>query len=392
MLYRTLGRTGCRVSNLGFGCMRLPLISAAAGAEHPRLTDVDEDRAIELIRSAVDQGINYFDTAYTYHGGKSEAILGRAVRGVREKVMLTTKLPVWLVKTAASFDLLLDEQLQRLGTSYLDFYLLHALNSDVWPRLIELGVFKFLDRIVAAGKVRRVGFSFHDDSATFKKIVDAYAWDVCLIHLNYLDRNYQAGQEGLRYAAAKGLGVVIMEPLRGGTLTNPIPAEVEAVWHAAPKKRSPAEWALAWLWDQPEVGTVISGMNSAAQLRENVEIAGRVTPHSLSAGEFAIIDKAAETYRGLFKIGCTNCGYCLPCPQGVDIPMNFKLYNDILLFHNVATSRMLYNGFMPSAERASSCIECGACEKLCPQHIPIMAELKNVHAELAVAEKPEPPR
>ncbi|MCX6559553.1 MAG: aldo/keto reductase [Candidatus Aminicenantes bacterium] len=392
MLYRMLGRTGCEVSNLGFGCMRLPLKSAGAGAEHPRLADVDEDRSIELIRSAVDQGVNYFDTAYSYHGGKSEAVLGRAVRGMREKVLLTTKLPVWLVKTAESFDQLLDEQLQRLGTSYLDFYLLHALNSDVWPRMIELGVFKFLDRIVADGRVRRVGFSFHDDAATFKKIVDAYGWDICLIHLNYLDRSYQAGQEGLKYAAAKGLGVVIMEPLRGGTLTNPIPAEVEAVWNAAPKKRSPAEWALTWLWDQPEVGTVISGMNSAAQLRENIEIAGRVTPRSLAAEEFAVIDKAAETYRGLFKIGCTNCGYCLPCPQGVDIPMNFKLYNDILLFHNVATSRMLYNGFMPSAERASSCIECGECEKLCPQQIPIMAELKNVDAALAVGEKPEPPR
>ena len=392
MLYRSLGRTGCRVSNLGFGCMRLPLQSAPAGAEAPRLAEVDEDRSIELIRSAVEQGVNYFDTAYTYHGGKSEPILGRAVRGMRDKVLLTTKLPVWLVKSAESFDQLLDEQLQRLDTSYLDFYLLHALNSDVWPRMIELGVFKFLDRIVAAGKVRRVGFSFHDDSATFKKIVDAYGWDVCLIHLNYLDRNFQAGQEGLTYAAAKGLGVVIMEPLRGGTLTNPVPAEVEAVWNAAPKQRTPAEWALTWLWDQPEVGTVISGMNSAAQLRENVEIAGRVTPHSLAAEEFAIIDKAAETYRGLFKIGCTNCGYCLPCPQGVDIPMNFKLYNDILLFHNTATSRMLYNTFMGSDERASNCSECGACEKLCPQQIPIMAELKNVDAALAAGDKPEPPR
>jgi uncharacterized protein len=389
MLYRKLGRTGGEVSNLGFGCMRLPIKDGGAGADHSRLADVDEDRSIELLHSAMDQGVNYFDTAYSYHGGKSEGVLGRAVQGRREKVMLTTKLPVWLVETAESFDRLLEEQLHRLGTSYLDFYLLHALDGALWQKVSELGVLKFLDRIVAEGKARRVGFSFHDDLAVFKKIVDSYSWDVCQIQLNYLDRNYQAGQEGLRYAAAKGLGVVIMEPLRGGTLTNPVPAEVSDVWDSAAKKRSAAEWALAWLWDQPEVGTVLSGMNSAAQLRENIEIASRVTPFSLSAGEAAVIDRATETYRGLFKIGCTDCGYCLPCPQGVDIPRNFTLYNDVLLFHNASTSRMLYNGMMASSERASSCIECGECEKLCPQHIPIPAELKNVHAELGAEKTPE---
>ena len=226
MLYRKLGRTGGEVSNLGFGCMRLPLKDMGAGAEPPRLADVDEDRSIELLRSAMDQGVNYFDTAYSYHGGKSEGVLGRAVQGRREKVLLTTKLPVWLVETAESFDRLLEEQLHRLGTSYLDFYLLHALDGALWQKVSGLGVLKFLDRIVAEGKARRVGFSFHDDLAVFKKIVDSYNWDVCQIQLNYLDRNYQAGQEGLRYAAAKGLGVVIMEPLRGGTLTNPVPAEV----------------------------------------------------------------------------------------------------------------------------------------------------------------------
>jgi uncharacterized protein len=382
MLYRKLGKSGREVSNLSFGCMRLPLRGSGTSGGRPALTDIDEAKSIELIRSAIDQGINYFDTAYPYHGGKSEPLLGKAVHGLRDKIMLATKLPTYMVQTPKSFDLLLEEQLRRLGTSYLDFYLIHALNANNWPKMKELGVLEFLDRIVAQGKARHVGFSFHDDPSLFRKIVDSYKWDMCQIQYNYLERDYQAGKEGLKYAASKGLGVVIMEPLRGGTLTNPIPAEVRAIWESAPKKRSPAEWALAWLWNQPEVGSVLSGMNSSEQLQENIRIAGEVTPYSLSSEELATIDRVAGTYRRLFKIGCTGCGYCLPCPQGVDIPMNFKLYNDVHLFHAIEASKMFYYEWMPASGRASNCIDCGACENLCPQRLSIMAELKNVRSEL----------
>ena len=297
MLYRKLGETGCEVSILGFGCMRLPIKDSdqrTADRFDPKKF-IDEEKAIQLIHYAKAQGINYFDTAYPYHGGKSEPLLGKALQGYREKVLIATKLPTWIVKGAEDFDKFLNEQLQRLATHYVDFYLLHGLGRETWTKMKELGALGFLDKILADGRARFVGFSFHDDVRIFKEIVDTYDWAVCQIQYNYLDRTYQAGQEGLEYAASKGLGVVIMEPLRGGRLAEQIPEKVQTIWDSAPEKRSPAEWALRWIWNHPQVSTALSGMNSMAQLRENLKIAGEGRANSLAPKDLALIDRVTET-------------------------------------------------------------------------------------------------
>jgi hypothetical protein len=251
----------------------------------------------------------------------------------------------------------------------------------------ELDVLGLLDKARADGRIRRVGFSFHDDVRTFKEIVDAYQWDICQIQYNYFDRGFQAGQEGLLYAAAKGIGTVVMEPLRGGRLTERIPDEIMTLWDQAPVRRTPAEWALRWVWNQPEVSLVLSGMSTMSQLQENIRIATDAQPESLTAEELAVVDKVTEVYRSKLQIPCTSCAYCLPCPHGVNIPANFSLYNDAFLFKDADLSVILYNHFIPAASRASGCTACGACEERCPQHIRIVEELQKVHAHL-VREKP----
>ncbi|MRR33652.1 aldo/keto reductase [bacterium] len=389
MLYRKLGKNGPEVSVLGFGCMRLPLLNATGAATDifdPKMP-IDEEQATQMVEYALSQGINYFDTAYGYHGGQSETFLGRALKGKRERIILATKLPVWLVRKPEDFDRLLDEQLARLDTSYLDYYLLHALGSSTWECMRELAVLGLLDKARADGRIRRVGFSFHDDVGTFKEIVDAYQWDICQIQYNYFDRSFQAGEEGLLYAAAKGIGTVVMEPLRGGRLTEKIPEEIMTLWDQAPVRRTPAEWALRWVWNQPEVSLVLSGMSTMSQLQENIRIATDAEPESLAAEELAVVDKVTEVYRSKLQIPCTSCAYCLPCPHGVNIPANFSLYNDAFLFKDADLSVMLYNHFIPAASRASGCTACGACEERCPQHIRIVEELQKVHAHL-VREKP----
>jgi predicted aldo/keto reductase-like oxidoreductase len=384
MLYRKLGENGPEVSILGFGCMRLPIENGsqrAADRFDPTKT-IDEEKATELIHYAINQGVNYFDTAYPYHSGKSEPFLGKAVRGHREKLMIATKLPAWLVQGQEDFDKFLDEQLQRLDTGYLDFYLLHGLGRQTWSRMKELEAFRFLDRILADGRARRVGFSFHDDGRLFKEIVDAYDWALCQIQYNYLDRDYQAGREGLEYAASRGLGVVVMEPLRGGRLTDPIPGEVQALWDSAPEKRSAAEWALRWVWNHPHVSTALSGMNSMEQLQENIEIAGQAGPNSLSPADLDLIDRVTGTYKEMLKIDCTACAYCMPCPQGVNIPQNLRLYNDLFMFNDPENNSFFYNRMLSPEQRAANCTECGECEERCPQHLSIREELKKVHEAL----------
>jgi len=384
MLYRKLGKTGCEVSILGFGCMRLPIKNgsqSAADRFDPKKF-IDEERAIQLIHYAKAQGINYFDTAYPYHSGRSEPLLGKALQGQREEVLVATKLPAWMVKGAEDFDKFLNEQLQRLGASYIDFYLLHGLGRQTWSKMQELGALRFLDKILADGRARFVGFSFHDDVRIFKEIVDAYDWALCQIQYNYLDRNYQAGREGLEYAASKGLGLVIMEPLRGGRLAEQIPEKVQNILDSASGKRSPAEWALRWVWNQPEVSTALSGMNSMAQLEENLKIASEGHPNSLSSEELALIDQVTETYQKMLVIDCTACSYCLPCPQGVNIPHNFRLYNDLHMFKDQEINYVLYNQMTSPEQRASNCAGCGECEERCPQHIEIIEELKKVHSTL----------
>jgi predicted aldo/keto reductase-like oxidoreductase len=335
-----------------------------------------------MVQYAIDRGVNYFDTAYPYHNGKSETILGKALKGYRDKVMLATKLPTWLAKKKEDFDRLLDEQLKKLDTNYLDVYLLHGLGRQRWAEMKELKVLDFLDRIRADGRARYVGFSFHDDVRIFKEIVDGYEWTLCQIQYNYFDEHYQAGKEGLTYAASRGLGIVVMEPLRGGKLTERIPNEVQVLWDSAEKKRTPAEWALRWVWNHPEVATALSGMSAMNQVKENIKLANDGEPNSLSREELSIIDQVKETYKRMLKIDCTGCAYCIPCETGVNIPLNFTLYNDTFMFKDPEMNVLLYNEMLAPEQRASNCAECGECEEHCPQHIKIMNELKTVHQEL----------
>jgi predicted aldo/keto reductase-like oxidoreductase len=364
--------------------MRLPVIGGSGSAAD--IFDpgkpVDEDEAIKMIQHAVEQGVNYFDTAFIYHGGKSERVLGKALKECREQVMIATKLPCWMCQSADDFESLLNKQLERLGTSYVDFYLLHGLGRQIWDRMKSLDPLGFLDKILADGRAKYTGFSFHDDVKIFKEIVDAYDWTLCQIQYNYFDENYQAGKEGLQYAASKGIGVVIMEPLRGGKLTDGIPDEVQAIWGAAEKKMTPAEWALRWVWNHPEVSTALSGMTTMEQVKENIAIAANAKPNSLSAEDLEVIEKVTGIYRNMLKIDCTGCAYCMPCPNEVNIPFNFTLYNDTFMFKDPEISSMLYNFMLSPEQRASNCQECGECEEHCPQHIEIMEALKKVHEAL----------
>lgn len=385
MQYRTLGKSGCEVSVLGFGCMRLPLkgkMQSATDLFDPAKA-IDEEEAIRMIHFAIQHGVNYFDTAYPYHGGQSEGLLGRAVQGQRDKVLLATKLPIWMITKADDCDRFLDGQLTRLNTSSLDFYLLHGLNRPLWQKVHDFEVLHFLDTILSDGRARYVGFSFHDDVKVFKEIVDSYDWTMCQIQYNYFDEDYQAGKEGLLYAASKGLGVVIMEPLRGGKLAEGIPDDVKTLWDCARKKRTPADWALRWVWNHPEVSTALSGMSNMAQLEENIAIAGDVVPNSLTAEELDLIGQVTQTYKRMLQIPCTGCAYCMPCPSGVDIPLNFSLYNDTFMFKDAEIAGMVYSFFLTPEQRASNCADCGECEEHCPQHIQIREELKKVHARLA---------
>lgn len=385
MQYRKLGNSGIEVSILGFGCMRLPLLgqsNSKADVFDPN-KPIDEDQTNRMIDYAMEHGVTYFDTAYPYHGGKSETLLGQALQGKRDQVMIATKLPLWITEKADDLERFLNEQLDKLRTDHLDFYLLHGLNRPLWQKAKDLGSLDFLDRILADGRARYVGFSFHDDVKIFKEIVDSYDWTLCQIQYNYFDENYQAGKEGLEYAAGKGIGVVVMEPLRGGKLTEGIPDEVRAIWNSAASKRTPAEWALKWVWNHPQVSTVLSGMSSMEQVVENVSIAASSPANSLTADELQLIDRVKNTYKQMLKIDCTACAYCMPCPNGVDIPLNFSLYNDTFMFKDSELAAMIYSHFLSPEQRASNCAECGECEEHCPQQLKVPEELKKVHERLS---------
>jgi len=384
MLYRKLGNCAQEVSILGFGCMRLPVVQGTGKATDiwdPK-KPVDEELAVDMMRYAVDHGVNYFDTAFMYHGGKSEVILGKGIKGCREKIMIATKLPTWMVKKPEDFDSLLNKQFERLDTSYLDFYLLHGLNRSLWQTMKEMGALDYLEKLLADGRIRYAGFSFHDDVQIFKEIVDAFDWTLVQIQYNYFDEHYQAGKEGLSYAASKGIGVVVMEPLRGGKLTDAIPEEVVKIWKMSQKKRTPAEWALRWVWNHPEVSMALSGMSTMEQLKENISIAEDAAPDSLTQDELATIGHATQVYKSMLQIDCTGCAYCMPCPNGVNIPMNFSIYNDTFMFKDPEISYILYNYMLNPEQKASNCRECGECEAHCPQKIDIMEKLKIVHEKL----------
>ena len=372
MQYRPFGETGFLVSALGFGAMRLPQRRSDAA-------DIDEPEAVRMIRTAVDAGVNYVDTAYSYHGGRSEVVVGMALRdGYRKRVKLATKLPSWLVKNAGDFDTFLREQLDRLGTDRIDYYLLHSLNASHWPRLRDIGVLERAERAVRDGRIGALGFSFHDEFPLFQAIVEAYPWTMCQIQYNFMDVYYQAGRDGLAYAASRGLGVAVMEPLRGGQLAQQLPPAVEAVWRRSGVRASPVDRALQWLWDQPDVGTVLSGMSSLEQVRQNLASAERSRPQSLSDVERALYLEAKAAYDGLKPIPCTQCKYCLPCPNGVDVPRNLQLYNEATVYRHLAGTQRTYRLFFPPEQRADKCRRCGECETRCPQQIPIMDWLAKV--------------
>jgi len=378
MLYRNVPKTGDRLSILGFGCMRLP--STTRGG-------VDVARAVRQIRYAVDHGVNYLDTAPAYHLGKSEQVLGMALDGgYREKVRIATKLPPWSVHTREDMDRILFAQLRTLRTDHIDYYLLHSMVQKSWEKLKNLGVREFLDAAKKDGRIKNAGFSFHGDTVTLKEIVDAYDWDFCQIQYNYLDEHNQAGTEGLKYAAQKRLAVIIMEPLRGGNLAGPAPEEIQKIWDEAPLKRSAAEWGLRWVWNHPEVTVVLSGMNDEAHIDENLRVAESALPDSLLAEELALVERVRDTFLRLMKVGCTGCGYCMPCPAGVDIPGCFALYNTHHLFPRDHATKFVYlgrhGGILGDRSYAGLCRQCGKCEKICPQHLPVPVLLKKVSGEM----------
>jgi predicted aldo/keto reductase-like oxidoreductase len=376
MQYRKFGKHDFKVSALGFGCMRLPFLDEDD-------SKINEEEAINLIRYAIDNGVNYVDTAYPYHKGNSELLVGKALKnGYREKVKLATKCPVWLVKNYEDFNKYLDEQLDKLQTDHIDMYLLHALSKERWEDLKKLNVFKFLEEAVQSGKVKYVGFSFHDELPVFKEIINSYNWDFCQIQYNYMDTDYQAGEEGLKLAASKGMAVIVMEPLKGGKLAKNPPQEVQALWNTAEAKRSAADWALRWIWNHKEVTLLLSGMGAIDQVVENIKIADNSSSDSLNKEELELVDKVKDKYNELIKVNCTACNYCMPCPFGVNIPRNFALLNESSMYNDINGYSHAYNNFMAESDRANRCKECGLCETKCPQNLPIRQHLKEVHAAL----------
>ena len=378
MNYRRYGSLGFDVSALGFGCMRLP--TAGDGK-------IDVPEATRMLHWAMDHGVNYFDTGYPYHGGESEPVLGRALQGGRrERVTLATKLLVRIAEKPSDFDRLLNEQLERLQTDHIDVYLLHGLRKSRWEQAYNMGVLDWAEKARSDGRIRALGFSFHDTFALFREIVDAHdGWDVCQIQYNYMNETYQAGTRGLRYAASKGLAVVVMEPLLGGKLAV-APPSVQTLWDSAGVRRAPAEWALQWLWDQPEISTILSGMSTMKQVQQNVASASRSGVARLGTSELDLIGQARDTYAQLQAAPCTACGYCMPCPNGVNIPRCFTALNDALMFDNMETARGRYFRLMSDEDERSlgdSCIECHECEDKCPQGITISEWMPYIHKVMA---------
>lgn len=374
MNYRT-DKYGNRLSILGFGCLRFP----------QKMGRIDLEETEREILLAVERGVNYFDTAYIYNG--SEAALGEILErnGLRDRVNIATKLPHYLIKSRAGLDKMFAEELKRLRTDHVEYYLMHMLNDiGAWERLKGLGIEAWIAEKKASGQIGQVGFSYHGNTEMFCKIVDAYGWDFCQIQYNYLDEHAQAGRKGLRYAHGKGLPVIIMEPLRGGKLVNLLPEKAKKLFAEYPVKRTSAEWGLRWLWNQPEVTVVLSGMNSDAMVRENLQTASAVQIGELGPEEEALYARVVKAINENTKVGCTACGYCQPCPKGVDIPGTFAAYNRwygedkkgaLMDYLKCTTLRK-------NATAASNCVGCGQCERHCPQGIPIRKELKEAQKAL----------
>ena len=373
MQYVPFGNLGFEISRLGFGCMRLPM------TEKDGKPAVDVPRAVALIRAGIDGGINYIDTAYPYHGGESENVVGLALKdGYRERVKLATKLPCWAVKTRADMDRLLDEQLKKLQVPYVDFYLLHALGRDRWENMKALGALEFLDSAVKDSRIRYPSFSFHDEYDVFADIITSYDWCMAQIQYNYLDIDHQAGDRGIALAKQRGVPLVVMEPLRGGALAKPS-ADIQAIIDAYPEKHSPVDWAFRFVGNEPQVATILSGMSDETQLADNLRIFDGVKVDCLSENDKQLIADLRAGYQRRMPIGCTGCEYCLPCPKGVAIPRNFRTYNEFNMFDKLAEFPRRYQDFVREQADAGRCVRCGACEKQCPQHLPIRNWLETVH-------------
>ncbi len=387
MKYRKFGSLDWEGSQLGFGAMRLPVV----GQDQAQ---IDEPEAIRMIRYAIDNGVNYVDTAYMYHMGNSEKLVGKALAdGYRDKVHLVTKLPARMIEKPEDFDRILDEQLTRLQTPRLDFYLLHGLDRVGWEKVRDMKVLAWAERQMAQGKFGRLGFSFHDEYSVFKEIVDAYdSWVLAQVQYNYMDVNEQAGRRGVEYAAGKNIAIVVMEPLRGGKLSKEPPAPVARVLAEAPVKLPAVEWAWRWVWNQPEIKVALSGMSAMEQVVQNVELASRYDAGNLSAGELKLYDKIRKAYESLSPVPCTNCRYCMPCPNNVEIPRVFQIYNDAMMYEDVRHGQFMYNGGfgIPLDQRADSCLECGECLEKCPQKIDIPEWLKKAHEALYQEVPPRP--
>jgi uncharacterized protein len=366
--YRDFGSLDWKPSALGFGCMRLPTFDGQRNS-----AKIDEVEAIRMIRHAIDNGVHYLDTAYPYHDGQSELLVGKAIQnGYRERVKVATKLPVWLVKGPDDFDRYLDEQLEKLQTDHVDFYLLHALNKDTWHDVVlEHNLLAKAEAALADGRIKHLGFSFHGDYSAFYDIVNgSELWTMCQIQYSYMDTDNQAGTRGLQLAAHKGLAVVIMEPLLGGRLADP-PPDIRAFMEESPIKRTPAEWALQWLWNQPEVSLVLSGMSTMQQVEQNLAYAEDSLIGNFSPEDTELITEVREKYMARTIVPCTRCGYCLPCPNGVDIPGNLELFNYSHTYNDLMSAKFRYKVVLSESQRASACTSCGSCEPLCPQKLEI---------------------
>jgi uncharacterized protein len=374
MLYRKLGKTGIDISVLGFGCMRLPVIDS-------RPEKIDYQRSVELLHYAIDNGVNYIDTAYFYHAavfgqkGNSEPFVGEALSGGwREKVHLATKMPLFILKEVEQMESFFSEQIERLKTDYLDFYLLHALNGESWERVKKLGIREFLDRKKKEGKIRFPAFSFHGEVQDFIRICDEYDWAFAQIQYNYMDVDFQAGYKGLKYAADKGTGIVVMEPLKGGKLGHDLPAEMEGVFESVSVKRTPAEWALRFVWNEPGVAAALSGMNSMEQVVENLRIAEEGLPGSLSREELSVYPLLRTSIEARIKADCTSCRYCMPCSSGVEIPEVLAALNNFAMWND---SNPWVTGYVRISGKAGKCTECRECEEICPQGLDISDFMKE---------------
>lgn len=370
MIYRRFKKGELLISSLGFGCMRFPTLGSEG--------EIDVEKTERMLDYAIESGVNYIDTAYPYHDGMSEPFLGEYLekRGIRKKIYLATKIPVWLVKKREDFDFYFNAQLNRLRTDYIDFYLLHSLWKKSWEKARDLGAIDWLIEKKKEGKIRFFGFSFHDEFPVFKEIIDYYDWDFAQIQLNYMDVDYQAGERGLSYAYKKGIQVVIMEPVKGGKLADP-PENVARVLNEFKQEKTPVEWALSFVLNKEGVLTVLSGMSALEHVVENIKIASKYDTGSLTEKEEEILKRAREEWLKIKFIDCTDCKYCLPCPFGVNIPENFKIYNDAVRYNDFKEGKFKYE-FLKEEERASNCQECGECETKCPQNLPIIELLKLV--------------